>query len=120
MQAMGLIGAGLMGHGIARNLLKKGHALTVLEHAGNQSLEELIAAGAKTAATPALLAQSAEIIIVCVTGSPQVEDVLLSANGVLSAIRKGTVIIDCSTAIHQPSAWLLPWWQQADFLWMRR
>ena len=99
MQAIGLIGVGLMGHGIARNLLKNGYALTVLEHAGNQPLDTLIAAGAKTVATPALLAQSAEIIIVCVTGSPQVEDVLLSANGVLSEIRKGTVIIDCSTAV---------------------
>ena len=99
MKTIGLIGVGLMGHGIASNLLKKGYALTVLEHVGNQPLDALLAAGARTAATPALLAQSVEIIILCVTGSPQVEDVLLSANGVLSAIRKGTVIIDCSTAV---------------------
>ncbi len=99
MQAIGLVGVGLMGQGIASNLLKKGYLLTVLEHAGNQPLNALLESGARTAATPALLAQSAEIIILCVTGSPQVEDVLLSANGVLSAIRKGTVIIDCSTAV---------------------
>ncbi len=99
MQAIGLVGVGLMGQGIASNLLKKGYLLTVLEHAGNQPLNALLESGARTAATPALLAQSAEIIILCVTGSPQVEDVLLSANGMLSAIRKGTVIIDCSTAV---------------------
>jgi 3-hydroxyisobutyrate dehydrogenase-like beta-hydroxyacid dehydrogenase len=99
MKNIGLIGVGLMGHGIASNLLKKGYALTVLEHAGNQPLDALLAAGAKTAATPALLAQSAELIILCVTGSPQVEEVLSAKDGVLSALKPGTVIIDCSTAV---------------------
>ena len=99
MKNIGLIGVGLMGHGIASNLLKKGYALTVLEHSGNQPLEALLAAGAQTAATPAELAQSVDLIILCVTGSPQVEEVLLSPQGVLSALKPGTVIIDCSTAV---------------------
>jgi 3-hydroxyisobutyrate dehydrogenase-like beta-hydroxyacid dehydrogenase len=99
MKEIGLIGVGLMGQGIASNLLKKGYPLTVLEHAGNQPLDALLAAGAKTAATASQLAQSAELIILCVTGSPQVEDVLLSPQGVLSALKPGTVIIDCSTAV---------------------
>jgi 3-hydroxyisobutyrate dehydrogenase-like beta-hydroxyacid dehydrogenase len=99
MKNIGLIGAGLMGHGIASNLLKKGYALTVLEHAGNQPLDDLLALGARTAATPALLAQQSELIILCVTGSPQVEEVLLSKEGVLSAMRSGTVVVDCSTAV---------------------
>jgi 3-hydroxyisobutyrate dehydrogenase-like beta-hydroxyacid dehydrogenase len=99
MKNIGLIGVGLMGQGIASNLLKKGYALMVLEHAGNQPLDALLAAGAMTAATPALLTQSAELIILCVTGSPQVEDVLLSPQGVLSGLKPGTVIVDCSTAV---------------------
>jgi 3-hydroxyisobutyrate dehydrogenase-like beta-hydroxyacid dehydrogenase len=99
MKNIGLIGAGLMGHGIASNLLKKGYALTVLEHAGNQPLDALLAAGARTVATPALLAQQSELIILCVTGSPQVEDVLSSKVGVLTAMRLGTVVVDCSTAV---------------------
>lgn len=99
MKHIGLIGVGLMGHGIAGNLLKKGYALTVLEHPGNQPLDALRAAGAETAATPALLAQSVELIILCVTGSPQVEEVLSAAHGVLSALKPGTVVIDCSTAV---------------------
>jgi 3-hydroxyisobutyrate dehydrogenase-like beta-hydroxyacid dehydrogenase len=99
MKNIGLIGAGLMGHGIADNLLKKGYALTVLEHAGNQPLDDLLAAGARIAATPALLAQQSELIILCVTGSPQVEEVLLSKGGVLSALRADTVVVDCSTAV---------------------
>jgi 3-hydroxyisobutyrate dehydrogenase-like beta-hydroxyacid dehydrogenase len=103
MKAIGLIGAGLMGHGIATNLLKKGYALTVLEHPGNQPLDALLAAGARTAATPAQLAQQSELIILCVTGSPQVEEVLLSANGVLSDLRAGTIVVDCSTAVPSSS-----------------
>ncbi len=99
MKSIGLIGAGLMGHGIASNLLKKGYALTVLEHAGNQPLDALLAAGARTAATSAALAQTAQLIVLCVTGSPQVEDVLLGRHGVLSNLRPGTVIVDCSTAV---------------------
>jgi 3-hydroxyisobutyrate dehydrogenase-like beta-hydroxyacid dehydrogenase len=99
MKNIGLIGAGLMGQGIASNLLKKGYALTVLEHAGNQPLDALLAAGARTAANASLLAQQSELIILCVTGSPQVEEVLLSEGGVLAALRAGTVIVDCSTAV---------------------
>jgi 3-hydroxyisobutyrate dehydrogenase-like beta-hydroxyacid dehydrogenase len=103
MKAIGLIGAGLMGHGIASNLLKKGYALTVLEHAGNQPLDALLAAGARTVPTAAQLTQQSELIILCVTGSPQVEEVLLSAGGVLSALKPGTIVVDCSTAVPSSS-----------------
>ena len=97
--AIGLIGVGLMGHGIASNLLKHGYALTVLEHAGNQSLDGLLAAGARTAATPAQLATDADVIILCVTGSPQVEAVLTGDQGALKTLRQGAIVVDCSTAI---------------------
>ena len=96
---VGLIGVGLMGHGIARNVAGKGYALVVLEHPGNQPLTELLSLGAKTAQTPAELARQCDVIILCVTGSPQVEAVLTGENGVLQGIKPGTVIIDCSTAV---------------------
>lgn len=99
MKKIGMIGIGLMGHGIASNLLKHGHALTVLEHPGNQPLDTLLAAGAKTAKSPKDLAILADIIILCVTGTPQVEEVLSGDQGVLKGIRAGTIVIDCSTAI---------------------
>jgi len=98
-KTIGLIGVGLMGHGIASNLLKHGHALTVLEHPGNQPLETLLAAGATTRTSAAALARGVDVIVLCVTGSPQVEAVLLGEHGVLSALRPGTVVIDCSTAV---------------------
>ena len=96
---IGMVGIGLMGHGIARNILKHGYSLTVLEHAGNQPLDELLAAGARTASSVAQVASSCEMLILCVTGSPQVEAVLLGEHGALKSIRKGALIVDCSTAI---------------------
>ncbi|WP_225784210.1 NAD(P)-dependent oxidoreductase [Xenophilus sp. Marseille-Q4582] len=100
--AIGMIGIGLMGHGIATNIVKHGHALTVLEHPGNQPLDALKAAGAKSVDSIAALAQASEVVILCVTGSPQVEAILGAdgdPGGLIAALRPGTVVIDCSTAI---------------------
>jgi 3-hydroxyisobutyrate dehydrogenase-like beta-hydroxyacid dehydrogenase len=99
MNKIGMIGIGMMGHGIATNLLKHGYKLTLLEHPGNQPLTHLVAGGAVTASTPEALAAASEVIILCVTGTPQVEDVLLGEKGVLKGLKPGTVVIDCSTAI---------------------
>lgn len=96
---IGLIGVGLMGHGIATNIVKHGHALAVLEHAGNQPLDTLKAAGVTTFAQASELAAAVDVLLLCVTGSPQVESVLLGEGGVLQGLRPGTVIIDCSTAL---------------------
>lgn len=98
-QKIGMIGIGLMGHGIARNIARHGYPLTVLEHAGNQPLDELKAAGVTTHTRAAALAAASEIVILCVTGTPQVEAVLLGPDGVLEGLRPGTVVIDCSTAV---------------------
>lgn len=96
---LGLIGVGLMGHGIASNLVKHGHTLVVLEHPGNQPLDALRAAGVRTAATPAELARQVDVLFLCVTGTPQVEAVLQGPDGALSTLRAGAVVIDCSTAL---------------------
>jgi 3-hydroxyisobutyrate dehydrogenase-like beta-hydroxyacid dehydrogenase len=98
-QKIGMIGIGLMGHGIARNLAKHGYPLAVLEHMGNQPLDELKAAGVATATSAAALAAGVDIIILCVTGSPEVEAVLMGEGGVLQGLRAGAVVIDCSTAV---------------------
>ena len=98
-QRIGMVGVGLMGHGIATNVLKHGHALVVLDHPGNQPLDALKADGARVLATLAELAAAADVIILCVTGSPQVEAVVLGEGGLLPHLRAGTVIVDCSTAV---------------------
>jgi 3-hydroxyisobutyrate dehydrogenase-like beta-hydroxyacid dehydrogenase len=99
MKKIGMIGIGMMGHGIASNLLKHGQNLSVLEHAGNQPLDGLLAKGATPFKTPIALAGHCDVIILCVTGTPQVEAVLLGEEGVLQGMRPGTIVIDCSTAV---------------------
>jgi len=98
-QRIGIAGVGLMGHGIARNVLKHGFELCVLEHPGNQPLDELLAGGAATVTCGRDLAVRSEIIILCVTGSPEVEAVLCDAGGVLEGLQPGAVVVDCTTAI---------------------
>jgi len=97
---VGLIGVGLMGHGIATNIVKHGHALSVLEHAGNQPLDALRAAGVRSFDRPSALAAQVDVLLLCVTGSPQVEAVLLDEkDGALLGMKPGTIVIDLSTAI---------------------
>ncbi|MBS8231304.1 NAD(P)-dependent oxidoreductase [Marinobacter salarius] len=96
---VGLIGVGLMGHGIARNLLSSGHRLSFLQHPGNQPVDDLVAAGATPLESGCTVTQNVDVVILCVTGSPQVNAVLFDAAGVLEGLRPGTVVIDCSTAL---------------------
>ena len=103
MDRIGIVGVGLMGHGIATNIAKHGYPLSLFEHPGNQPLDALIAAGAKTSASLAKIAENADIIILCVTGTPEIEAILLADNGLIHHIRPGTIIIDCSTAIPSSS-----------------
>ena len=96
---IGLIGVGLMGHGIASSLLRNDYGLTLLEHPGNQPVDDLLAAGATTIGSAAALARAVDVVILCVTGTPQVEDVLFSKEGLLEGLQAGVIVIDCSTAI---------------------
>lgn len=99
MRKIGMVGIGMMGHGIATNIIKHGYPMVLLEHPGNQPLEGLIAAGASTIDSAAALAGAVDIVILCVTGTPEVEDVLFRKGGLLEGIKPGTIVIDCSTAI---------------------
>lgn len=96
---VGLVGVGLMGHGIASSLLRAGHQVCFLEHSGNQPVDDLLAAGATSLSSGCDVAQSADVVILCVTGSPQVEAVLFEPNGVLAGLKPDSVIVDCSTAL---------------------
>lgn len=96
---IGLIGVGLMGHGIAVNIARRGYRLAFLDHPGNQPVADLLAIDARACASAAALAADSDVVILCVTGTPEVEDVLFRADGVLAGLRPGTVVIDCSTAV---------------------
>lgn len=97
-ESVGFIGVGLMGQGMARNLLDKGFPLTVMGHRNRKPVEELVAAGAAEAKTPRELAERASIIFLCVTGSAQVEAVLTGPDGIVAGAKPGTVVVDCSTS----------------------
>ena len=101
---IGFIGLGLMGHGMAKNLVAKGFPLTIRVHRNRKSAEDILAAGAKEAKTSAELASASDVVILCVTGSPQAEEIVYGDNGILGVARAGLVVVDTSTAEPESTA----------------
>ena len=95
-ERIGFVGLGTMGSFMAANLVGAGYPLTVWNRTPGRA-NELIASGAKDAASPAELASSSDIVFLCVTDSPQVEEVLFGENGVAQGASEGVLVIDCST-----------------------
>ncbi|HEX4766537.1 MAG TPA: NAD(P)-dependent oxidoreductase [Lichenihabitans sp.] len=96
-EKIGFIGLGLMGHGMAKNIVEKGWPLTVLGHRKREAIEDLKGRGASEATSPRELAQACDVVLLCVTGSSQVEEVIGGENG-LAAAGKPLLVIDCSTS----------------------
>jgi 3-hydroxyisobutyrate dehydrogenase-like beta-hydroxyacid dehydrogenase len=99
IKTVGLIGVGLMGHGIGKNVLEKGFALNVLAHRNREPVEDLLRSGAKEQKSPADIAAASDMVILCVTGTPQVEETIYGETGILARGKKGLLVADCSTAI---------------------
>jgi 3-hydroxyisobutyrate dehydrogenase-like beta-hydroxyacid dehydrogenase len=95
---IGFIGVGLMGRGMAKNIVTKGHPLVVMGHRNRQPVEFLKSLGAREASTPRELAAACDIVLLCVTGSTQVEALLRGPDGLLASRKAGLVIVDCSTS----------------------
>ena len=94
--AIGFIGLGIMGHGMAANLLRAGFPLTIWNRTRSR-MDELMAAGARAGESPADVARHSEIIITCVSDTPDVRVVILGDAGVIHGARAGSLIIDMST-----------------------
>jgi 2-hydroxy-3-oxopropionate reductase len=95
-ETLGFIGLGLMGKPMAKNLLAKGYSLVV--HSRSRGpVDELVAAGAKAADTPAEVARQARTVLTMVPDSPDVVKVLEGANGVFGALQADSLLIDNST-----------------------
>ena len=95
---IGFIGVGLMGAGMAKNIVTKGYPLVIMGHKNREPIERLIALGATEAKSARELAAQCDIVHLCVTGSPQVEALMHGPDGLLASGKKGLVIIDCSTS----------------------
>jgi 3-hydroxyisobutyrate dehydrogenase-like beta-hydroxyacid dehydrogenase len=95
---VGFIGVGMMGHGMAKNLVTKGFSTTVLGHRNRAPVEDLVGRGASEGRDPADLAARSDLVLLCVTGSPQVEEVVYGSKGLLAATRKDLIVVDCSTS----------------------
>ncbi|HJZ72677.1 MAG TPA: 2-hydroxy-3-oxopropionate reductase [Vicinamibacterales bacterium] len=96
MEKIGFIGLGVMGKPMAGHLIKAGHALTV-HNRSRRAVDELAAAGATPASSPAEVARSSNIVITMLPDTPDVERVLAGPDGVAAALQRGTVVIDMSS-----------------------
>jgi 3-hydroxyisobutyrate dehydrogenase-like beta-hydroxyacid dehydrogenase len=119
---IGFIGLGLMGHGIAKNLLLKGFTLTAMVHRNRAPLADLRKLGAKEAKSVEQLVKASDIVFLCVTGTPQVEAQLLGKGKILEVLAQlpkraksepEFTIVDCSTAEPSSSAQLFALCKQA-------
>jgi len=95
---IGFVGIGLMGHGIAKNLVTKGYPLTLRLHRSRKAADDLFAAGAREVGSYAELARASDIVFLCVTGAPQVEEVVFGSDGLAAGARSGLTVVDTSAS----------------------
>ncbi len=95
-ERIGFIGLGIMGQGMTRNLIAAGFSVTVWNRTAHKA-DDLVARGAQRADSPADLAARSDVIITCVSDTPDVEAVLLGDQGVIHGVRTGSLVIDMST-----------------------
>jgi 3-hydroxyisobutyrate dehydrogenase-like beta-hydroxyacid dehydrogenase len=90
------IGMGIMGRPMALHLLKAGFALTINSRTKSKA-QDVISAGAVWANSPAEAAKNADVVITCVTDTPDVKAVLLGKQGVIESAHEGLICVDMST-----------------------
>jgi 3-hydroxyisobutyrate dehydrogenase len=112
-ERVGFIGLGIMGRGMAHNLLKAGFEVRVWNRTAAR-MDALVEAGAAAASSPADVAAGADIIFICVSDTPDVEAVVLGENGVIHAARPGSLVIDTSTISPQAERAIAAWLAEKD------
>ena len=93
---VGFVGLGTMGLFMAQNLARAGFPLTVWNRTASRA-DDVVALGATLVTTPAEVGRASDIVVACLTDSPQVEEVLFGENGLAEGLAKGSLFIDCST-----------------------
>jgi len=97
-ERVGFIGLGAMGVGMAANVCRAGYPLTVMGHTRREPVERLIAMGASEVATPGELRERCDVVILCVTTSDAVEEIVKGDRGLLSRGDNPFLLIDCGTS----------------------
>lgn len=95
-ETLGFIGLGIMGQGMAANLLKAGYAVTVWNRTPAKA-QALIDAGAQLAESPREVAARASVIFICVSDTPDVQQVITGEHGVIHGAQAGALVVDMST-----------------------
>ena len=95
-ERIGFVGLGIMGRGMVRNLLKNGFSVRVWNRTASRS-EEMAKEGALIGSSPADVAAHSDVIITCVSDTPDVQAVILGENGILHGAAAGSLVIDMST-----------------------
>jgi 2-hydroxy-3-oxopropionate reductase len=98
MGRVGFIGLGIMGRPMAHNLLAADYSLVVLDRV-QEPVNELVAAGAKAGKSPQDVAEQTDVVITMLPDSPDVDEVVFGANGVLAGLRAEALLIDMSTVL---------------------
>ena len=93
---VGFCGLGTMGAAMAANVARAGFGLTVWNRTPGRA-EEPVSVGAVEAETPAAVAVASDIVIICVSDTPDVEAVLFAEQGLAAGLAPGALVIDCST-----------------------
>ena len=101
MERVGFVGLGTMGAAMAANLVRAGYPLHVWNRTAGRA-RPLVDMGATEARTPRELAAAVDVVVVCVSDTPDVESVLFDNDGIAEGAAPGTLVIDCSTI--SPSA----------------
>lgn len=96
MQRVAFLGLGTMGAAMAANLARAGFPVSAWNRTPDRA-PELQELGVTTASSPAEAASTAEIVVICVSDTPDVEAVLFGTDGVVEGAKPGTLIVDCST-----------------------
>ena len=96
MERIGFVGLGTMGAAMAANLRKAGFEVTVWNRTPGRAAD-LVAQGAREAASPAAVAAASDVVVCCVSDTPDVEAVLFGDDGVAHGLARGGLVIDCST-----------------------
>ena len=98
MTKVGFIGVGLMGHGMAENLMKSGNNLTIIAHRNRAPVDDLVGKGALEVETLSSLSRASEVIFLCLSDSEVVENVIAQLK---PDLRAGQTIVDATTACPQ-------------------